>query len=72
MAKRGPAKRPAISENTLLWLAIFFLLFAVLAVMAYYKQVDEARQLIRFRQQQSERQLKVLPTPTPTPKTRAR
>lgn len=60
-----------LSESTLVWLAIFFLLFAVLAIMAYYKQVEDAKQLVRFRELQ-EMQLKAQPTPSPTPAPKAK
>ncbi len=65
--RRSAAKKPAISENTLFWLAIFFLLFAILAMMAYYKQVDDARQLIEFRQRQDEKLMMGQPTVSPSP-----
>lgn len=86
MAKRKTAsqklsapekKRPAgrLSDTLLFWLAIFFLAFSVLAVMAYYQQVQDASQLIWFRNQQNGiYQVKPSPSPglaTPTPKVTA-
>ena len=67
MPKKKIAKSKALSQNTLIGLAVFFMLFAVFATIMYYRQVAEMQAFVRLQNQQRNALLFAAPAPSPSP-----
>lgn len=66
-AKTGYRHSAVLSDNTLMFLALFFALVGLLGVMVIKRQNDEFDVLMQRQQETSELQYRPIATPSPTP-----
>ncbi|HZZ98698.1 MAG TPA: hypothetical protein VFG51_02070 [Candidatus Saccharimonadia bacterium] len=73
MPKKSATKKSAktgLTDTTLVWLSLFFMLVGVFAVLMYYRQAAETKALLQWKYQQQNTARLVSPAPTTPAKAR--